>query len=163
MNPEEGSLRPQIQDRFGLRVIVDGLSEPPERLEVYRRVRAFRERPHWLIATLAEETVAFGEGLERARESLPQVDLAAEAERMTLQVIQELQISSHRAELATMEAARAYAAADGRLVATVDDVEAVAPMALRQRRSSFIREYLQSARSEEDEILESCRRAKKSV
>ncbi|MGD8488953.1 MAG: ATP-binding protein, partial [Anaerolineae bacterium] len=61
MNPEEGALRPQIQDRFGLRVVVDGLHEPEERLEVYRRVRAFREHPYRLMAILAEDTLAFGE------------------------------------------------------------------------------------------------------
>jgi magnesium chelatase subunit I len=159
MNPEEGTLRPQIQDRFGLRVLVDGLSDPEERLEVYRRVRAFREHPHRLMATLAEDTVSFGEELVRARDLLPEVELASEAEQLALQMVQELEISSHRAEITTLEAARAYAAADGRKLASVEDVQFVAPMALRQRRSSYIREYFAAARAEEAEIEAACQKA----
>jgi magnesium chelatase subunit I len=159
MNPEEGSLRPQIQDRFGLRVLVDGLADPDERLEVYRRVRAFREHPHWLIAALAEDTHALGQEITRARELLPQVDLIPEAESLTLQMIQELEISSHRAEITVLEAARARAAADDRKMATVEDVAAVAPMALRQRRSEFIRQYFEAARTEETQIATVRRRA----
>jgi magnesium chelatase subunit I len=159
MNPEEGTLRPQIQDRFGLRVLVDGLSDPEERLEVYRRVRAFREHPHRLMATLAEDTVSFGEELVRARDLLPEVELASEAEQLALQMVQELEISSHRAEITTLEAARAYAAADGRKLASVEDVQFVAPMALRQRRSSYIHEYFAAARAEEAEIEAACQKA----
>ena len=152
MNPEEGALRPQIQDRFGLRVLVNGLENPEERLEVYHRVRAFREHPHWLIAALAQDTIAFGEDIERACMLLSQVDLAPEAEKLALRMVHEMEISSHRAEITTLEAARAYAAADGRELATAEDVVAVAPMALRQRRSDYIRQYFKAAQVEEAEI-----------
>ncbi len=152
MNPEEGELRPQIQDRFGLRVVVDGLSEPEARMEVYRRVRAFREHPHRLLALLAEDTAAFGEEIARAREMLPEVELTPAAEALAIRLIQELDISSHRAEIVTLEAARAHAAADQRREATAADVAAVAPMALRQRRSEFMEHYFEAARAEEREI-----------
>jgi magnesium chelatase subunit I len=156
MNPEEGPLRPQIQDRFGLRVVVDGLSEPEERLAVYRRVRAFRAHPHRLIAALIEETLAFGDEIQRARKRLPQVELAGAAEQLALHLVKALEISSHRAEIAALEAARAYAAADDRDVATANDVARVAPMALRQRRSAFIHEYFAVAQAEEDDIQALC-------
>jgi len=152
MNPEEGQLRPQIQDRFGLRVVVGGLDEPSERIEIYHRVRAFRENPYQLLATFLQDTVAFGQEIIRARELLPKVDLLAEAERLGLQLVRELEIPSHRAEITMLEAARAYAAADGRETTTAGDVAAVAPMALRQRRSKFIREYCELAQEEEQEI-----------
>ena len=157
MNPEEGPLRPQIQDRFGLRVLVDGLEDSGERLEVYHRVRAFREHPHRLMAALAEDTLTFGQEISRAREMLPQVQLDPAAEAMVLGIVQDLGISSHRAEIAALEAARAHAAADGRLVATIDDVQEVTPMALRQRRSEFIARYFQAAREEDREIRASGR------
>ncbi len=156
MNPEEGLLRPQIQDRFGLRVVVDGLRDPAERLEVYRRVRLFREHPHWLLAALAEDTARFSEEIARARELLPQVQLAARAEQLALRLVESLGISSQRAEIVALEAARAYAAADGRQEATADDVAAVAPMALRQRRSEFMHQYLASVQAEESEIRAAC-------
>ena len=152
MNPEEGKLRPQIHDRFGLRVVVNGLYDPGERIEIYRRVRAFRENPHRLLAMFMEDTVAFGQEITRARELLPKVDLLPEAEHLVLRVVQELGIPSHRAEITALEAARAYAAADGRQVATPDDVMAVVSMALRQRRSDFIRNYCEMAQEEEQEI-----------
>lgn len=163
MNPEEGDLRPQLQDRFGLRVVVEGLAVPDERLEVYRRVRVFREHPHRLIASLAEETVSFGEEIICARDLLPRVELTPEAEGLALRVVQELEIASHRAEITMLEAARAYAAADGRQVATVEDIAAVAPMALRQRRSLFIRKYFQAAHAEEAEIESAFYKVQKDV
>jgi magnesium chelatase subunit I len=160
MNPEEGSLRPQIQDRFGLRVVMDALREPEARHEVYRRVRIFRERPHQLVTALAEDTLAFGEEIVGARERLPQVELAPEAVQLALQMILDLGIASQRAEISMLEAARAYAAADNRKVATIVDVVAVAPMALRQRRSDFMRKYSQDAHAEEAEIRAAAQRAK---
>ena len=159
MNPEEGVLRPQIQDRFGLRVLVDGLVDPDGRLEVYRRVRSYREHPHRLIAGMVEDTLAFGEEIRHARDLLPEVDLAPGAERAVLRVVQELGISSHRAEITTLEAARAHAAADGRKLATVEDVAAVAPMAFRQRRSEFMRKYFEAASAEQVEIEAACQHA----
>lgn len=160
MNPEEGTLRPQMQDRFGLRVLVDGLKEPHDRLEAYRRVRAFRENPRQLIAAFAADTEIVGRELAAARELLPQVALAPEAEELVFRLVRELEISSHRAELTTLEAARAHAAADQRTEATAEDVVAVAPMALRQRRSAFMREYLATAQIEEAEIRSVCRAAR---
>jgi magnesium chelatase subunit I len=152
MNPEEGQLRPQIHDRFGLRVVVSGVYDPNERLEIYRRVRAFRENPHRLLASFLDDTITFGQEIAKARDLLSTVDLLPEAERLGLQLVQKLEIPSHRAEITTLEAARAYAAADGRQVATANDVAVVAPMALRQRRSRFIREYCDMAQEEEQEI-----------
>jgi magnesium chelatase subunit I len=159
MNPEEGPLRPQIQDRFGLRVLVDGLQEPKDRLEVYRRVRMFRERPHRLAAAVAEDTISFGEEVERARELLPKVELTSKAEQLALRLVRDLGISSHRAEITTLEAARARAAADGRELATQEDVASLAPMALRHRRSNFIRNYFEVAREETSEIEAACKEA----
>lgn len=163
MNPEEGPLRPQIQDRFGLRVLVDGLADPGERLEVYRRVRLFREHPHRLAASLATATISFAEGIGRARELLPSVQLSAEAESLALEMVRSLQIASHRAEITTLEAARARAAADERTVATAEDVALVAPMAMRQRRSDFMEQYFEAARAEDCEIQEACAAARKQV
>ncbi len=160
MNPEEGALRPQIQDRFGLRVLVDGLKDPQDRLEVYRRVRTFREHPRRLIAAFAADTEIVSQELAAAREFLPQVALTSEAEELVFHLVHDLEISSHRAELTTLEAARAHAAADQRTEATVEDIVAVAPMALRQRRSSFMREYLATTQVEEAEIRTACRAAR---
>lgn len=152
LNPEEGRLRPQILDRFGLRLIVQGLTLPAERLEAYRRVRAYMTNPQATIAHYAEQTVAARKEIQAARNLLPQVTLSAAAEALGLELVQRLQIDSLRAEITLFEAARAYAAADSRTTASPADVRAVAGMALRLRRSQFMVDYFNAQQSEEAEI-----------
>ena len=71
---------------------------------------------------------------------------------MGLDLIARLQIDSLRAEITLFEAARAYAAADGRLEAEPADLRIVAPLALRLRRSSFMQDYFNRQKQEEDEL-----------
>lgn len=152
MNPEEGRLRPQIMDRFGLRVSVRGLMTKDERLAVYERVRAYRTNPTILIKQWELATAEAREDILLARELLKETTLAPEALDAGLMLIQALDIDSHRAEFTMFEAARAYAASDGRDVATVADVRAVAPMALRMRRSPFMVSFFESQASEDNDI-----------
>jgi magnesium chelatase subunit I len=152
MNPEEGWLRPQIQDRFGLRVLVRGLSNPADRLEVYRRVHAFRVNPHALIAEWAGDLPAVADEIAQSRARLPSVALPSSAEDAGMQWIRRLGIDSHRAEVALFEAARARAAADERTAVTAADLRAVAPLALRQRRSRMIVEFFEKQEVEDAEI-----------
>ena len=152
LNPEEGRLRPQILDRFGLRLIVQGLNQPAERLEAYRRVRAYMTNPQATIAHYAEQTLAARHEIQAARNLLPQVGLSPEAEALGLELVQRLQIDSLRAEITLFEAARAYAAADGRTTAVPADVHAVAGMALRLRRSQFMVDYFTAQQAEDEEI-----------
>jgi magnesium chelatase subunit I len=152
LNPEEGRLRPQILDRFGLRLIVGGLSSADERLEAYRRVRAYMNNAQAVIAAYADQTIAARNEIQAARNLLPSVKLSADAERAGLDLVRRLAVESLRAEITMFEAARAFAAADGRECATVDDVKKVAPMALRLRRSQFMREYFQAQEAEEQEL-----------
>ncbi len=153
MNPEEGRLRPQILDRFGLRLMVPGLADPGERLEAYRRVRAYLTNPKALVAAYAAETIAMRDEIQAARNLIPRVTLAPEAETAGLEMVRRLQVDSLRAEITMFEAARAHAAADGRTQATGDDVRAVAPLALRLRRSQFMVDYFKAQQAEEDEIM----------
>lgn len=154
MNPEEGKLRPQIQDRFGLRVIVSGLSDPQERLEAYERVQLYLSKPRQLINQYAETTAMVQEEIQQARDALPEVTLSPEAMQFGLKLISQLKIDSLRAEITLFESGRAYAAADHRSEASIDDLKAIAPMALRLRRSRFIEEYLQNQHAEEAELID---------
>jgi len=152
MNPEEGSLRPQIMDRFGLRVIVRGLEATEERLEAYRRVQAYLSHPHQTVEQFASETRIAQAEIQAARELLPEVKLPEEVAQNGLRLINNLQIDSLRAEITLFEAARACAAADHRLAVTQDDLRLVAPMALRQRRSKFIKDFFKLQDAEEKEL-----------
>lgn len=138
MNPEEGALRPQILDRFGLRVWVAPLDDPRQRLEVYRRAQAFRSDPQAFRARYAAATAALAEEVEAARAILPHVTVPPKLEELTLQLVQNLRVPSHRAEIALLEAARARAAADFRNTVSDDDIRRIAPLALRQRQSLAI-------------------------
>jgi magnesium chelatase subunit I len=152
MNPEEGRLRPQILDRFGLRVTVQGLDNKKDRLEAYQRSIAHRNNPRLVIAKHAAATEQVRTELEAARAGLKDVAISATAERFALSLIEELAIHSLRAELTLFEAARTHAIADGRQEAQIDDVQHVAPMSLRLRRSSYIDEYLSLQGKEDKEI-----------
>lgn len=152
MNPEEGRLRPQLQDRFGLRVVVRGLREPEERLEIYRRSLAYQTDPHAFVLQWTQDIAIAADEIAEAKERLPQVTFADGVEFEGLRWIDRLGIDSHRAELTLFEAARAHAAADARIEATLDDLRAVAPLALRHRRSKFMDDYFQGQEEEEAEI-----------
>lgn len=153
MNPEEGRLRPQILDRFGLRVLVGGLDDPTERLDAYRRVRAFQNNPHRMVSQYAMETEIAQEEIQAARDLLPEVDISDEVAQQGLEFIRKLEIDSLRAEISLFESARAYAAAEGKTQVEVDDLRQVSQMALRLRRSEFMNDYLANQKTEESEII----------
>lgn len=155
MNPEEGRLRPQILDRFGLRVNVRGLIEKEDRLEVYRRVREYRKNPTAFINQWELATTEALEDILIARELLRDVELTDEAVDVGLELVMQLRIDSARAEYTMFEATRAYAAADGRTKATVDDLRTVAPLALRQRRSEFMVNFFEDQADEDQQIRSS--------
>lgn len=152
MNPEEGRLRPQILDRFGLRVIVAGLNTPEERYEAYQRVRAFRRNPRAFINEFWDITQTIRNEIEAAAARLPQVEIGEAAVKTGLSLVQALKIDSLRAEITLFEAARAYAAADSRDEVSPTDIRKVAPLALRMRRSAFMESYFQSQAAEDAEI-----------
>jgi magnesium chelatase subunit I len=152
MNPEEGRLRPQIMDRFGLRVNVQGLTDVSERIEIYKRNRAFRQNPTQFIKQWEMATIDALEDVMNARELLKTTKMNDEALEIGLQIVRQLEIDSVRAEFTMFEAARAYAAADGRTEATAFDIRTVAPMALRQRRSDFMVNFFQMQHEEDKAI-----------
>ncbi len=153
MNPEEGRLRPQILDRFGLRVIVRGLDTPAERLEAYRRVQAYIQNPRILIQQFMPEITAASAEIQEARKLLKQVTIPDKVAKKGIKLVQDMKIDSLRAEITWFEAARAYAAADARATVTESDLLIIAPMALRLRRSDFMNNYFDNQSGEETELL----------
>jgi len=152
MNPEEGKLRPQILDRFGLRVIVRGLEDIADRLEAYRRVQAYLANPRQMAGQFSGEMEAAASEIQAARERVKKVVLPDHVANPAIELVQKMGIDSLRAEITWFEAARAYAAADGREEVTSDDLKAVAAMALRLRRSQFMNEYFEGQNDEENQL-----------
>jgi len=152
MNPEEGKLRPQILDRFGLRVVVRGLESDNERLEAYRRVQAYLSNPRQLTSAYAEEIQAASIEIQTARDQLPKVSIPDTTANSAIKLVRKLGIDSLRAEITWFEAARAYAAADNSIEVQPGDLREIAPMALRLRRSKYMVEYFNSQQKEEEEL-----------
>ncbi len=152
MNPEEGRLRPQLMDRFGLRALVHGLEDTQLRYQAYERAMEHKQTPERFAAKYAAATLALAEEIQQARNRLPQVIVQKKARDLGLSLIEKLQIDSNRAEITLFEAARAHAAAAERKQATVKDVEAVAMMALRQRQSPALNQFFAEQKEEDAAI-----------
>lgn len=152
MNPEEGRLRPQILDRFGLRVTVRGLTDPGERAEVYQRARAYRQNSARFIRDWEYATANAIDSITEAREMLQETRLTQDIISAGLEMVLKLGIDSHRAEYTLFEAARAHAAADMRAEVTHEDLQIVAPLALRQRRSPFMDHFFEQQAEEDAHI-----------
>jgi magnesium chelatase subunit I len=153
MNPEEGSLRSQIMDRFGLRVLVKGLEDPHERLEAYERVRTYQAHPHQMISQYTSETNLARVEIQEARKRLAEVHLPQNVAEIGIRLIHKLGIESLRAEITLFEAARAHAAADGRRSVEMNDLRITAPMALRLRQSKFMSDYFKERQREDDGLM----------
>jgi magnesium chelatase subunit I len=152
MNPEEGRLRPQIMDRFGLRVVVHGLTESSDRLEVYRRVQAYQAQPRSVVRQFAEETAFVQNEIQFLRDTFSEVTLPDQVAGFGLELINRLKLDSSRAEITLFEAARAFATLDSRKEVTEQDIFEVAPMTLRMRRSVYMEEYFSNQEKEEKEL-----------
>ena len=152
MNPEEGNLRPQIMDRFGLRVVVRGLPDPDQRYQAYEQALAYRLNPEELAAIYAQETLFMVEEIARAREKVSQVTIGPDAKRIGLDLVQQLEVDSMRAEITLFEAARAYAAADVREQVIPADIGTVSTFALRLRHSKGLDDFHRTQRSEDERL-----------
>jgi magnesium chelatase subunit D len=139
MNPEEGELRPQLLDRFGLTVEVRATREPAERVEVVRRRLAHDGDPQAFAARWADQERDLAERIDRAQRLLPDVLLGDAALRQVAEVCASFDVDGLRADLVTARAAVAHAAWHGRRVVETEDVRAAARLALphRARRDPF--------------------------
>jgi len=142
MNPEEGILRPQILDRFGLRITTKGLSTENERFEAYQRAMDYKNNPLQYIKFFENETKMAREELEEARCLINTVRIPEDIAEKGIKLIKELNIDSIRAEISLFESAKALAASDRRQVVSQEDMKVVAPMALRLRTSQFMSNFI---------------------
>ncbi|MEM7348572.1 MAG: magnesium chelatase [Chloroflexota bacterium] len=161
MNPEEGALRPQIQDRFGLRVLIRGIQDTTQRLEVYHRSTMYKRKPYKFVQEWLGETEEAAWEISEARKRLTKVTFAPGVEEEGLRWIKTLKIDSHRAEMTLFEAGRAFAALDDRLEVNLEDLRSVAPLALRQRQTDFATKYFIAQDEEDQEIAKIIKRPKR--
>ena len=132
-NPEEGELRPQLLDRFGLSVEVKTPEDLPSRIEVVKRRDAFERDPAAFTEKWKKEDERIRKRIVKGRELLPQVRVADAALERAARLCMALGTDGLRGELTLMRAARAFAALEG--AAEVGDVhlKRIAAPALRHR------------------------------
>ncbi|SDN77275.1 putative cobaltochelatase [Actinacidiphila guanduensis] len=158
MNPEEGELRPQLLDRFGLTVEVAAARETGPRVEVVRRRLAYDADPAAFAARWAEQERELRERIVAARALLPKVRLGDTELRQIAATCAAFEVDGMRADIVMARTAVALAAWDGRDEAAEQDVRRAALLALphRRRRNPFDAPGLDEQRL--DEVLEQARR-----
>jgi magnesium chelatase subunit D len=139
MNPEEGELRPQLLDRFGLTVEVAATRDPVQRAEVVRRRLAYETDPAGFAVNWDIDSKRIARRVVTARERLPAVRLPDDVLQQICSVCGAFEVDGLRADLVTARTAIALAAWHGRDEVGEDDVRQAARLALphRRRRDPF--------------------------
>ncbi len=134
MNPEEGELRPQLLDRFGVTVEVSGSPDPADRVEVVRRILRYEAAPEEFSREWSNVDAKLAASVESARLRLPGVGLDEDILFRISTLCADLGVDGLRGDLVTAKTARTLAAWDARNEVVLDDVKRAALLALSHRR-----------------------------
>lgn len=139
MNPEEGDIRPQLLDRFGLSVVVTGEHNPEQRVEVIKRRLAYELDADKFIAGFAKEQNDLGEKISAAHKLLNEVIIDDEMLVLVAKLVVELGVDGHRADITLIKTALTMAAFCGRKEVELEDIKTAARLVLphRMRRRPF--------------------------
>ena len=133
MNPEEGDLRPQLLDRFGLSVMVYGEQDPAQRMDVIKRRLAFGDNPAEFVETYKESERALHDRLLEARKLLPTIIPSDDILLKIASISIGVGVDGHRSDITMMHTARAHAAFHGRSQIVDDDIKVAARLTLKHR------------------------------
>ena len=132
-NPEEGELRPQLLDRFGMHAEIRTVKNPDLRVRIVEERTAFDQEPQIWVDKYQEEQNALRTQLVSAQDLLPSVEMDYDFRLKISQICSELDVDGLRGDIVVNRAAKAYAALDGRTVVTVDDISNIIVLCLRHR------------------------------
>jgi magnesium chelatase subunit I len=132
-NPEEGELRPQLLDRFGMHSEIRTVRDPELRVQIVEQRSEFDKNPKNCLAQYQEKQQEFRNRIIKAQNLLSETNLTYELRVKISQVCGELDVDGLRGDIVTNRAARAYAAYMGHTEVTVDDIKTVIKMCLRHR------------------------------
>ncbi|WP_196601382.1 ATP-binding protein [Pectinatus frisingensis] len=139
MNPEEGDIRPQLLDRFGLSVIVRGEHDPTQRVEVIKRRLAYEQDADAFINTYATKQNELAQKIITARNLLNTVSIDDKLLETAARLSIELGVDGHRADITVIKTALTIAAFNNRMSVNMDDIKTAAKLVLphRMRRRPF--------------------------
>ena len=139
MNPEEGELRPQLLDRFGLCVNIEGIRDAASRVQIMERRLQFDNDPARFSNDWLSESAKLSDRIQIAQKQCVEVTAEKPILEQIASACLKLGVDGHRADIVTLKTARALAAYQGRNKVVIDDVAAAAELALphRVRRTPF--------------------------
>ena len=132
-NPEEGELRPQLLDRFGMHAEIRTVKEPALRVQIVEQRAEFDQNPQQFVKKYQPQQEDLQHQLVSAQERLPSVALDYDLRVKISQVCSELDVDGLRGDIVTNRAAKALTASEGRTEVTVDDIRRVMTLCLRHR------------------------------
>jgi len=132
-NPEEGELRPQLLDRFGMNVEVRTVRDPELRVKIVEQRSEFDQAPQDFTAQYQQQQTELQQTIVQAQTLLPQIQMEYDLRVKVSQVCGELDVDGLRGDIVTNRAAKALAALEGRTEVTVEDIRRVMPFCLRHR------------------------------
>jgi magnesium chelatase subunit I len=132
-NPEEGELRPQLLDRFGMHAEIRTVKEPNLRVQIVEQRAEFDRNPQGFLEQYQTEQEELQQRLVKAQNLLPQVTIDYDIRVKISEICSELDVDGLRGDIVTNRAAKAIAAFEERTEVTVDDIRRVMPLCLRHR------------------------------
>lgn len=132
-NPEEGELRPQLLDRFGMHAQIGTVKEPHLRVKIVEQRASFDETPTILRKQYSEAQKELSEKIKAARELRPKVEMEYDLRMKVSEVCSELNVDGLRGDIVTNRASQAIAAFEQRKQVTPEDIFRVIPLCLRHR------------------------------
>lgn len=133
MNPEEGELRPQLIDRFGISVEIHGIRSPQDRMTIIDRCLKFEQDPQGFQTRWAKLEQELSDKIRLARRLVDQVTFSRKDLSLITNITSELKVDGHRADLVILKTARAQAVFDGRYSITHEDIHLAALLAIPHR------------------------------
>ena len=158
MNPEEGEPRPQLLDRFGLCVEVEGIAEPKARIEIIQRSIQYEKDPHGFEKEWQEEEKKLCRLIIHAKELFPEVSYPDEILHLITDIAIKMGVDGHRADIFMLKTAQTIASYHERTQVTIEDVKEAAELVLphRMRRKPF-----QEPKMDKEKLEESIEKHKK--
>jgi magnesium chelatase subunit I len=132
-NPEEGELRPQLLDRFGMHAEIRTVKDPALRVQVVEERTAFDQAPNVWIENYEEKQQELRNRIVAAQKLLPSVELDYNLRVKISEVCSQLDVDGLRGDIVTNRAAKAYASYNQRTKVTVEDIGKIITLCLRHR------------------------------
>lgn len=132
-NPEEGELRPQLLDRFGMHAEIRTIADPKLRVEIVQQRIEFDANPEKILAAFEDQQQELRDKILKAKELLSKVKVSNDLRIKISQVCSELNVDGLRGDIVVNRAAKAVTAFDGRTEVTVDDIAKIICLCLRHR------------------------------